>query len=58
MQTMYYIGLDIHKRKISYCVNDSRRRHDWAKLKCLLRLCAIAPASLTGTVWNKKDSGA
>src|SRR5580704_15923841 len=22
MQTMYYIGLDIHKRKISYCVKD------------------------------------
>ena len=22
MQSMYYIGLDIHKRKISYCVKD------------------------------------
>jgi predicted NBD/HSP70 family sugar kinase len=22
MQTMYYIGLDVHKRKISYCVKD------------------------------------
>jgi hypothetical protein len=23
MQPMYYIGLDVHKRKISYCVKDS-----------------------------------
>ena len=22
MQTMYYIGLDVHKRNISYCVKD------------------------------------
>jgi hypothetical protein len=33
MQTMYYIGLDVHKRTISYCVKDasgaiSRPRHD------------------------------
>jgi hypothetical protein len=24
MQTMYYIGLDVHKRTISYCVKDGR----------------------------------
>ncbi len=29
---------------------------DWAELKCLLRLCPIAVASLTGTVWKKKDA--
>jgi hypothetical protein len=29
-----------------------------AKLKCRLRLGPIAPVSLTGTVWNKKDSEA
>jgi hypothetical protein len=23
MQAMYYIGLDVHKRKISYCVKGS-----------------------------------
>jgi hypothetical protein len=23
MQPMYYVGLDVHKRKISYCVKDS-----------------------------------
>jgi transposase len=23
MQSMYYIGLDVHKRTISYCVKDS-----------------------------------
>jgi hypothetical protein len=23
MQTMYYIGLDVHKRTISYCLKDS-----------------------------------
>jgi transposase len=23
MQPMYYIGLDVHKRKVSYCVKDS-----------------------------------
>ena len=23
MQPMYYIGLDVHKRNISYCVKDS-----------------------------------
>ena len=23
MQPMYYIGLDVHKRKISYCVKDN-----------------------------------
>jgi len=23
MQPMYYIGLDVHKRKISYCVKDA-----------------------------------
>ena len=22
METMYYIGLDVHKRKMSYCVTD------------------------------------
>jgi predicted NBD/HSP70 family sugar kinase len=22
MEPMYYIGLDVHKRKISYCVKD------------------------------------
>jgi transposase len=22
METMYYIGLDVHKRAISYCVKD------------------------------------
>jgi len=33
------------------------RALDWTKLKCLLRLCPFAPASLTGTDWNK-DSGA
>jgi len=34
------------------------RAWDWAKLKYLLRLCPMALVSLTGTVWNKKDSGA
>ena len=34
MQPMYYVGLDIHKRKISYCVKngqrpDSRRGFDF-----------------------------
>jgi transposase len=28
MEPMYYIGLDIHKRKISYCVKDSSGRID------------------------------
>jgi hypothetical protein len=23
MESRYYIGLDVHKRKISYCVKDS-----------------------------------
>jgi hypothetical protein len=23
MKPMYYIGLDVHKRKISYCVKDA-----------------------------------
>ena len=27
---------------------------DWTKLKCLSRLCPIAPADLTGTAYNKK----
>src|SRR5258708_25109502 len=26
MQTMYYIGLDVHKRTISYCVKDASGR--------------------------------
>jgi transposase len=26
MQPMYYIGLDVHKRKISYCVKDGSGR--------------------------------
>jgi hypothetical protein len=26
MQSMYYIGLDVHKRKISYCVKDGSGR--------------------------------
>jgi hypothetical protein len=26
MELMYYIGLDVHKRKISYCVKDARHR--------------------------------
>ena len=28
MQPMYYIGLDVHKRKISYCVKDGSGRID------------------------------
>ena len=24
METMHYIGLDVHKRTISYCVKDGR----------------------------------
>jgi hypothetical protein len=26
MEPMYYIGLDVHKRKISYCVKDNSAR--------------------------------
>ena len=26
MRPMYYIGLDVHKRKISYCVKDAVAR--------------------------------
>lgn len=26
MQPMYSIGLEVHKRKISYCVKDSSRK--------------------------------
>jgi hypothetical protein len=26
MQSMYYIGLDVHKRRISYCVKDESRQ--------------------------------
>jgi transposase len=26
MEPMYYIGLDVHKRKISYCVKDDSGR--------------------------------
>jgi len=26
MQTMYYIGMDVHKRTISYCVKDGSAR--------------------------------
>ena len=26
MEPMYYIGLDVHKRKISYCVKDNSGR--------------------------------
>ena len=26
MESRYYIGLDVHKRKISYCVKDSSGR--------------------------------
>ncbi|HXX15466.1 MAG TPA: hypothetical protein VEJ47_11240 [Candidatus Eremiobacteraceae bacterium] len=26
MEPMYYIGLDVHKQKISYCVKDSSGR--------------------------------
>ena len=27
MGPMYYIGLDVHKQKISYCVKDSSGKH-------------------------------
>jgi len=26
MEPMYYIGLDVHKQKISYCVKDGGRQ--------------------------------
>jgi hypothetical protein len=26
METMYYIGLDVHKKTISFCVKDGNRR--------------------------------
>ncbi len=32
MQNMYYIGLDVHKRTISYCVKDGTIRIDAHKI--------------------------
>jgi hypothetical protein len=39
MQPMYYIGLDVHKRKISYCVKDGNGR-------------IHAEGSISATLWN------
>src|SRR5882762_10014292 len=30
MQSMYYIGLDVHKKTISYCVKDGQRADSFA----------------------------
>jgi transposase len=38
MEPMYYIGLDVHKRKISYCVKDNSGRVFAEGLLCATRL--------------------
>jgi len=34
METMYYIGLDVHKRTISYCVKDGRGADSGRRYAC------------------------
>jgi hypothetical protein len=34
---MYFIGLDVHKKTISYCVRDARRVHQEGKVGSTLR---------------------
>src|SRR6266851_3184341 len=42
MQSMYYIGLDVHKKTISYCVKDGSGRIDANKIADCLR-CDFLP---------------
>jgi hypothetical protein len=44
MQGMYYIGLDVHKRTISYCVKDVSGR----TLEQRERFCTRAPPQRVG----------
>ena len=37
MESMYYIGLDVHKKLISYCVKDAQRSNSRARHRLLPR---------------------
>jgi hypothetical protein len=50
MQPMYYIGLDVHKRKISYCVKDGSGRF----LRCVA--CQVLPLTRLGEGAQASDA--
>jgi len=46
MQPMYYIGLDVHKQKISYCVKDAAASFtpkDWGYRRRSVRTRTVRP---------------
>ena len=51
MEPMYYIGLDVHKQKISYCVKDaSGKLHAEGWISGRVRIIDTESASQTGEV--------
>ena len=50
MQNMYYIGLDVHKRAISYCLKDGTRRPEFLSglqpTQRRLRLRVVTPVEV------------
>ena len=51
MQPMYYIGLDVHKQKISYCVKDSSGKI-YAEGCCASRGAALEAAMFSGWIYD------
>ena len=49
MQPMYYIGLDVHKQKISYCVKDSSGKI-YAEGCCPSRGAALEATMFSGWI--------
>lgn len=66
MDTLYYIGLDVHKRKIAYCIKDvagriikegfilSQRKsiHDWLKTLSTPWIGAMEATMFTGWIYD------
>ena len=68
-ETMYYIGLDVHKKTISYCVKDAagcvhgegkigstqRELDEWVRTLSQPRMMAMEATIFTGWIYDRGD---
>ena len=55
MQPMYYIGLDVHKKKISYCVKDGSGQVHREGENCPRTAATCVAVKSTGRRWHSRD---
>jgi hypothetical protein len=60
METMHYIGLDVHKRTISYCVKDSSDKvHSQGKIPATIWIAGLRCCRSCGVRrWKRPCSAA